>query len=81
MQRSKASEDLVTLNEDKNEAQNAGQNGGIGHFGFRLSSETTLDEAIAIVEKHDGILETRGEHGPRHEFAYVKVPYGYLIEL
>ena len=75
------SEDLVTLNEDSAELENAGRNGGVGHFGFRLSEAVSLDEAISDVEKYGGRLERRGEHGPGHEFAYVRDPDGYLIEL
>jgi catechol 2,3-dioxygenase-like lactoylglutathione lyase family enzyme len=75
------SEDLITLNEDHSEVVNAGTNGGVGHFGFRMAAGESLDEAIAVVEKHGGRLESRGEHGPGHEFAYVRDPDGYLIEL
>ena len=75
------SEDLITLNEDPSEIDNAGLNSGVGHFGFRLAPEASLDYAISEVEKHGGKLETRGEHGPGHEFAYVRDPDGYLIEL
>ncbi len=74
-------EDLITLNEDPGESDNAGKNGGVGHFGFRLAKEVSLDEAIAEVKKYGGSLENRGAHGPGHEFAYVRDPDGYLIEL
>ena len=40
------SEDLITLNEDPAETQLTGVNGGIAHFGFRLSDSSTLDSAI-----------------------------------
>lgn len=75
------SEDLITLNEDPAESDNAGKNGGVGHFGFRLSGGESLDDAISEVEKYGGSLEKRGEHGPGHGFAYVRDPDGYLIEL
>ena len=75
------SEDLITLNEDPKEKKSAGENGGVGHFGFRLAKEVSLDDAIAEVLKYGGSLENRGEHGPEHEFAYVRDPDGYLIEL
>jgi catechol 2,3-dioxygenase-like lactoylglutathione lyase family enzyme len=75
------SQDLITLNEDPSEARAAGVNGGVAHFGFRLSEKTTLDTAIAEVEAAGGKLIQRGEHGPGHPFAYVQDPDGYVIEL
>ena len=75
------SQDLITLNEDPTLSESAGNNGGVGHFGFRLSEGVSLDHAILEVEKHGGRLEERGNHGPGHEFAYVRDPDGYLIEL
>jgi catechol 2,3-dioxygenase-like lactoylglutathione lyase family enzyme len=73
--------DLITLNEDPAEARNAGVSGGIGHFGFRLSSSADLDAAIEEVEAHGGRLIRRGEHGPGVPFAYFADPDGYVIEL
>lgn len=75
------SDDLITLNEDPSEAGNAGNNGGVGHFGFRLAEGVSLDQAIEDVERFGGRLESRGAHGPGHEYAYVRDPDGYLIEL
>ena len=75
------SEDLITLNEDSGEVENAGINGGVGHFGFRLAEGSTLDDAIIEVEEYGGSLNNRGEHAPGREFAYVRDPDGYLIEL
>ncbi len=74
-------EDLITLNEDPLNLENAGNNGGIGHFGFRLANDASLEDAISEVEKWGGNLERRGEHGPGHEFAYLRDPDGYLFEL
>lgn len=76
-----ASEDLITLNEDPNEAQMAGVNGGVNHFGFRLMKDSDLDAAIKEVETAGGTLVQRGEHSPGVPFAYVRDPDGYLIEL
>ena len=75
-----ATSDLITLNEDKADLQQAGVCAGIAHFGFRRV-ETNLDDAIAIVEANGGTLVERGEHRPGHAYAYVRDPDGYVIEL
>jgi catechol 2,3-dioxygenase-like lactoylglutathione lyase family enzyme len=75
------SEDLITLNESPDEAQLAGVNGGVAHFGFRLSESSNLDGAISQVEAAGGKLIRRGEHAPCVSFAYVEDPDGYVIEL
>src|SRR5216684_5419826 len=69
--------DLITLNEDPREAETAGVNGGINHFGFRLARGADLDAAIREVEAAGGRLVKRGEHAPGVAFAYVKDPDGY----
>ena len=73
--------DLVTLNEDPEEAQLAGVNGGVAHFGFRLEKPSDLDAAIEEVEGAGGRLLRRGEHAPGVAFAYVVDPDGYVIEI
>lgn len=75
------SQDLITLNEDPTEAQLAGVNGGVAHFGFRLAKSADLDAAIAAIEGAGGRLIRRGEHGPGAAFAYIEDPDGYVIEL
>ena len=75
------SQDLITLNEDPNEAKLAGVSAGIAHFGFRLSGSSNLDHAISEVEAAGGKLLRRGEHAPGAPFAYVADPDGYVIEL
>jgi catechol 2,3-dioxygenase-like lactoylglutathione lyase family enzyme len=75
------SADMITLNEDPNEAAIAGRSGGVAHFGFRLADPATLEAAIAEVERAGGRLVERGEHGGHVPFAYVADPDGYVIEL
>ncbi len=76
-----ASQDLITLNQDPNEVRMAGVNGGVNHFGFRLTKGSDLGAAIEEVEAAGGVLVKRGEHAPGIPFVYVKDPDGYLIEL
>jgi catechol 2,3-dioxygenase-like lactoylglutathione lyase family enzyme len=75
------SRDLITLNRDEAEAANAGRNGGIAHFGFRLVDRSQLDAAITEVERAGGRLVSRGEHAPGVPHAYVADPEGYVVEL
>ncbi len=75
------SQDLITLNEDPAEVDLAGVNGGVAHFGFRLSDTAEIDAAIVEIEAAGGRLIRRGEHAPATTFAYVEDPDGYVIEL
>jgi catechol 2,3-dioxygenase-like lactoylglutathione lyase family enzyme len=74
------SEDLITLNEDPAEAQLAGVNGGVAHFGFRLADPADFEAAISQVEAAGGRLLRRGERAAGASFAYVEDPDGYVIE-
>jgi catechol 2,3-dioxygenase-like lactoylglutathione lyase family enzyme len=74
-------EDLITLNEDPREANVPGANGGVNHFGFRVSDISDLDVAAKDVETAGGSVVKRGEHAPGVPFLYVRDPDGYLIEL
>ncbi len=73
--------DLITLNEDPAEAASAGQNGGVGHFGFKLDPGVDLDGAIAEVVRAGGALMRRSKPEDGRSYAYVRDPDGYLIEL
>lgn len=75
------SRDLITLNESESEQAKAGDNGGIGHFGFRLKNQSDLDAAVEEVERAGGKLIDRGQHAPGVPYAYVTDPDGYVIEL
>jgi catechol 2,3-dioxygenase-like lactoylglutathione lyase family enzyme len=75
------SRDLITLNESETERAKAGDNGGIGHFGFRLKDQSALDAAVEEVQRAGGTLIDRGEHAPGVPYAYVTDPDGYVIEL
>ena len=73
------SRDLITLN-PIDDGQ-VGEDGGVGHFGFRLKPHVHLDEAIKAVEEAGGKLISRGEHAAGAPYAYVSDPDGYVIEL
>lgn len=74
------SEDLITLNENPEEAERTGGSGGIAHFGFRLAPGADLDGLIADVEAAGGKVLRQGEHRPGVPFAFVADPDGYVIE-
>jgi catechol 2,3-dioxygenase-like lactoylglutathione lyase family enzyme len=78
---SPGSRDLVTLNENPEEARLAGTSGGIAHFGFRLAAGADVEEVIAAVEAGGGRVVRRGEHGNGVPFTFVADPDGYVIEL
>ena len=75
------SQDLITLHEDSAKTQLLGRNGGIEHFGFQLTKDMNLDDAVNIVEQAGGKLLSRGEHAPGCPYAYVSDLDGYVIEL
>jgi catechol 2,3-dioxygenase-like lactoylglutathione lyase family enzyme len=74
------SRDLITLNQNPQEAKLAGVNGGVDHFGFRLASPSDFDAAVTEIESAGGALVSRGEHSPGVPYVYVKDPDGYVIE-
>ena len=59
----------------------AGQRGGIGHFGLRLTRPDDVARAVAEVQGAGGTLLRQGEFAPGFPFAYVADPDGYEIEL
>ena len=75
------SRDLITLNEDPSERENAGWSAGVSHFGFQLAGGATIDDAVGEVERAGGRLQSRGEHAPGVPFAYVTDIDGYTIEI
>jgi catechol 2,3-dioxygenase-like lactoylglutathione lyase family enzyme len=79
--RTPGGKDTITLNQSEEHAHQAGDRGGILHFGFRLLDKDDLDAAVSEVEGAGGRLLRRGEHEPGHQFAYLADPDGYVIEL
>jgi catechol 2,3-dioxygenase-like lactoylglutathione lyase family enzyme len=75
------SNDAIALNENRSGVEKAGDCGGIAHFGFRLTNQSDLDSAIVQIERAGGKLLSRGEHAPGINYAYLRDPDGYVIEL
>ncbi len=73
--------DVITLHADPQHEMEPGQSGGIAHFGFNLTGDSTVTGAIAEVVAAGGALVSQGEHGPGAPYAYVSDPDGYVIEL
>jgi len=65
---------------EKNPA-NAGNLGGITHFGFRLKNPEDISRALLEVQRAGGKILRQGEFSPGYPFAYVEDPDGYEIEL
>lgn len=63
------------------EPSNAGQTGGIAHFGFRLVDPADIEMAVREVKRAGGKIVRRGEFSPGYPFAYVHDPDGYEIEI
>lgn len=62
-------------------SDNAGQVGGISHFGFRLPSAAEMTNAIATAEKVGATILRQGEFAEGSPYLYVLDPDGYEIEI
>jgi catechol 2,3-dioxygenase-like lactoylglutathione lyase family enzyme len=70
--------DVIAFEKD---SSNAGQTGGIAHFGFRLLKAADIDTAVREVKKAGGKILRRGEFSPGFPFVYFLDPDGYEIEI
>ena len=61
--------------------ERVGESGGYEHFGITVLDRDSLDDAIASVEAAGGALVEKGEHAPGVQYAYVRDPDGYVIEI
>jgi catechol 2,3-dioxygenase-like lactoylglutathione lyase family enzyme len=59
----------------------AGKDGGITHFGFRLTDPKDIEHAATEAERAGGTVLRRGEFAPGFPFVYVADPDGYEIEI
>jgi catechol 2,3-dioxygenase-like lactoylglutathione lyase family enzyme len=61
--------------------RNIGKSGGIAHFGFRLTDEAHLSQAIAAVEAAGGRVKSYGEFCPGEPYVFFEDPDGYEVEI
>lgn len=59
----------------------AGAEGGLIHFGLRLTGPEPLDAVLCDVVAAGGTVIERGDFGGDQPFAFVRDPDGYVIEL
>jgi len=79
--RTPGSRDTITLDARPDRRESAGREGGVSHFGFRLTQDQSLDDALVEIAAAGGRVIERGERSPGVPFAYVNDPDGYVIEL
>jgi catechol 2,3-dioxygenase-like lactoylglutathione lyase family enzyme len=59
----------------------AGRQGGIVHFGFRLQSAKDIARAIAAVRAAGGTIKEHGEFVPGEPYVFFLDPDGYEVEI
>lgn len=59
----------------------AGESGGIAHFGFRLVHPEDIDAAAQAVEQAGGTILSRGEFCPGEPYLFFTDPDGYEVEI
>lgn len=55
--------------------------GGILHFGFRLTKEQDIDQAIDAVREAGGKILSHGEFCPGEPYVFFADPDGYHVEI
>lgn len=70
--------DVIALVEDK---ENAGKQGGVQHFGFRLTAPDDINDAVENIKKAGGKILSTGEFSPGFPFVFALDPDGYEIEI
>lgn len=59
----------------------AGREGGVRHFGFRLTTPEGIDAALARIREIGARVDRAGEFAPGLPYVYVRDPDGYQIEI
>ena len=72
------SRDVLVFEED---AERAGQAGGVAHFGFRLVDPADLGAAAEAIERAGGRIVDRGEFCPGEPYLFFADPDGYVVEI
>lgn len=62
-------------------SERAGQEGGISHFGFRLTDPGDIGAAIDAAKTVGATIVKSGEFSPGFPYLYIKDPDGYEIEI
>jgi len=62
-------------------AKQAGQAGGVLHFGFRLTKASDIDVARAAVTDAGGTITETGEFVPGEPYLFAHDPDGYTVEI
>ena len=55
--------------------------GGVRHFGFRLTRPDAIGDARALVERAGGRVVEEGEFVPGEPYLFARDPDGYLVEI
>ena len=76
--RTPGAQDVITLRQAA-EGEDTGS-GGIGHFGFDVPNES-FQEALAEARSYGVEVLEVGRFGDGQDYAYIKDPDGYVIEL
>ena len=71
------SRDVIVLEQKPD----AGKQGGIIHFGFRLVDPADIDAAATAVVQAGGTLVDKGEFCPGEPYLFARDPDGYEIEI
>jgi catechol 2,3-dioxygenase-like lactoylglutathione lyase family enzyme len=72
------SKDVIAFELDP---QAAGREGGVRHFGFRLTTPEGIDAARARILELGTKIDRFGEFAPGMPYVYVRDPDGYQIEI
>jgi catechol 2,3-dioxygenase-like lactoylglutathione lyase family enzyme len=65
---------------ERNEAE-AGNSGGVAHFGFRLADPADIDAAAEAVISAGGKIRDKGEFVPGEPYVFFSDPDGYEVEI
>ena len=80
MLRTPGSREVFTLNQDAEEAERAGQMGGIAHFGFRMREPADMAAVLDAAARAGGSPIKHGKRGDEL-YAFFTDPDGYELEL
>jgi catechol 2,3-dioxygenase-like lactoylglutathione lyase family enzyme len=59
----------------------AGKQGGIAHFGFRLTKPEDITVALEAVKAAGGTIKSHGEFCPGEPYVFFTDPDGYEVEI